>query len=319
MVVFEIIGSEGKTPRFERLETDTVRIGRALDNDVIIDDPYIDAHHLEIRLDSDDGWVAVDQGSSNGTIKDRRTIHTAAIRSGDELLIGKTLLRIFAVDHVVAPARSLRDFEHLLLSLDSISTVTPLLLLVAALPIVALYLGAAGAEIKPDMLATAVIGGLVVPLSVAAFWSFLARLLRGESRFRVILNITLMFALAWALVPPLVQLGYYNFPGAAGGLTLQILITIGLFSAYLYIVMLITTRLRPRASQMVVGFVAACAIATYVVSFYSNRDEFRQLPNYDGAIYSPMLLLRSGQPPAEFLADLPAVFDEADELSELEQ
>ena len=318
MVVFEIIGSEGKTPRFERLETDIVRIGRALDNDVIIDDPYIDAHHLEIRLDSDEGWVAVDQRSSNGSFKDKRTIHTAAIKSGDELLIGKTLLRIFAVDHVVAPARSLRDFEHRLLRLDSISTVTPLLLLVAALPIAALYLGAAGAEVKPDMLATAVIGGLVVPLAVAAFWSFLARLLRGESRFRVILNITLVFALAWALVPPLVQLAYYNFPGAAGGFTLRVLITIALFSAYLYIVMLITTRLKPRASQMVVGFVAACAIATHVVTLYSNRDEFRQFPGYDAAIYAPMLLLRSGQTPTEFLADLSEVFDRADELSELE-
>lgn len=315
MVVLEIIGSEGKVPRFERPSVETVRIGRAMDNDIIIDDPYIDPHHVEIRLGGDEGWVVVDLGSVNGTTKDNRTIRVAALASGDELLIGKTVVRIFAVDHVVAPTRSLRDFEHVLLRIDSFGTLLPLLVLMAGIPLLTMYLGSAGAEIKPDMIASAVIAGLVFPLSVAAFWSFVARLLRGESRFRVILNITMMFALASILVTPLVRVGYYNFPGVAGAATLQMLGMVGLAAAYLYIVMLVATRLKPRVSAGVAGFIAVCAIGTHVVTVYSSRDEFYPMPQYDGAVFPPVLLLRSGVTNQQYLAELPAVFDEAEENS----
>ena len=109
MVVIEIIGSEGKTPRFERPRQSVIHIGRALDNDVIIDDPYIDAHHIVLDT-SEEHWHVTDLDSANGTFKARNSIKTASVESGDELLIGKTHIRIFSVDHQVPAARSLRGF-----------------------------------------------------------------------------------------------------------------------------------------------------------------------------------------------------------------
>ena len=150
MVVIEIIGAEGKVPRFERPTQAVIRIGRALDNDVIIDDPYIDPHHIVLDVSDPDAWQVTDLESRNGTFKGHGAVTEQAIASGDELLIGKTRVRFFKVDHRVPAARSLNDLEHRLLAFNAIPALIGLMISLAVLPCIALYLNSAGTDIKLD-------------------------------------------------------------------------------------------------------------------------------------------------------------------------
>lgn len=315
MVVIEIIGAEGKTPRFERTSLPVIRIGRALDNDVIIDDPYIDAHHVSVDVSEPGGWHVTDLDSKNGTFKAHAPVESSSIRSGDELLIGKTRVRFFSVEHRVPLAKSLKDLEHRLLSFDSVGVMLALMVLLAALPCAALYLNAVGNPFKPDAFVVAATSLLGSSVLIAAFWSLIARLLRGESRFRVLFNITMVCGLASALLRPAVSVISYNFPGAGLDDIANLLITATLGGIYIYMVLLISTRLTSPLSQAIAVVVATGTIGAYAITQYSSSSDFHAYPHYDGALHAPVFLVRQGDTPAAFRHQLPAVFKRADAIA----
>ncbi|HKI75528.1 MAG TPA: FHA domain-containing protein [Pseudomonadales bacterium] len=315
MVVIEIIGGEGKTPRFERPTQTIIRVGRALDNDIIIDDPWIDPHHMVLDVSDAENWHAADLNSENGTFKARNAIRNVSVLSGDELLLGKTRIRIFRQDHRVPPARSLRDLEHWLLSFDSIPMMIGLMFALAILPCVVLYLNLGGNDIKLNEYIFASTSLLGSSLLIGGFWSLIARLLRGEARFRVLLNITMISGLVSALVRPVISIISYNFPGAGVEQITNLLLSVLFMSVYVYVVLLLSTRLTSRLSQIVAVILATGTIGTYAATQYSVRSEFHMYPHYDGDVHAPTFLLRRGDTPAEFRARLPDVFARADKLA----
>ncbi|CCK32628.1 ABC transporter ATP-binding protein [Streptomyces davaonensis JCM 4913] len=68
--------------------TRTVRIGRAPDNDLVIDDLIVSRHHAELRGLPDGGHEITDLGSHNGTFLNGAPVTTAAVRPGDVIGIG---------------------------------------------------------------------------------------------------------------------------------------------------------------------------------------------------------------------------------------
>ena len=70
-------------------------VGRALDNALVLDDPYVDAHHAVIEQDAESGDVFVrDLESVNGVIVDLRPhAGLVRVRGGAEVRLGRTTLR----------------------------------------------------------------------------------------------------------------------------------------------------------------------------------------------------------------------------------
>ncbi|MFF7549510.1 FHA domain-containing protein [Streptomyces canus] len=88
------VSMPGLTGTFRRptavrpLPTRTVRIGRADDNDLVIDDLVVSRYHAELRALPDDSYEIADLGSHNGTYLNGRPVTGAAIGPGDILGIG---------------------------------------------------------------------------------------------------------------------------------------------------------------------------------------------------------------------------------------
>jgi hypothetical protein len=73
---------------------DIVRIGRAPDCHLIIDDHYVSRYHAElIRLD-DESYEIRDLGSANGTYVNGHQIRTGIVTDGDTIQIGEIILSI---------------------------------------------------------------------------------------------------------------------------------------------------------------------------------------------------------------------------------
>jgi ABC transport system ATP-binding/permease protein len=70
------------------LPTRTVRIGRAADNDLVIDDLVVSRHHAELRAHADGGYEIADLGSHNGTYLNGLPVTTARLGPGDIVGIG---------------------------------------------------------------------------------------------------------------------------------------------------------------------------------------------------------------------------------------
>jgi ABC-type multidrug transport system ATPase subunit/pSer/pThr/pTyr-binding forkhead associated (FHA) protein len=72
-----------------------VRIGRALDNDIVVDDLLASRHHAELRTAHDGSFELVDLGSHNGTYADgRRVTGRIKLRDGALVSVGHTMLRL---------------------------------------------------------------------------------------------------------------------------------------------------------------------------------------------------------------------------------
>ncbi|MBC2905700.1 FHA domain-containing protein [Streptomyces cupreus] len=70
------------------LPTRTVRIGRAPDNDLVLDDLVVSRHHAELRALPDGGHEIADLGSHNGTFLNGGTVTAAPVLPGDVIGIG---------------------------------------------------------------------------------------------------------------------------------------------------------------------------------------------------------------------------------------
>ncbi|HME01758.1 MAG TPA: FHA domain-containing protein [Solirubrobacteraceae bacterium] len=96
----------------ERIEVDRSLVIGRFGADVVIDDPELSRHHVEIRLDGD-GLVVEDLGSTNGTFVDARPIDAPThIGPGERMKLGSTVLEVEAVAETGATRLSRRaDLE----------------------------------------------------------------------------------------------------------------------------------------------------------------------------------------------------------------
>ncbi len=74
------------------LERDTVTIGRALDNDLVVEGPLVSRHHAEIRQQYGRFYLT-DLQSTNGTLLNGRRVVGSFLADGDRIRIGDVELR----------------------------------------------------------------------------------------------------------------------------------------------------------------------------------------------------------------------------------
>jgi pSer/pThr/pTyr-binding forkhead associated (FHA) protein len=79
-----------------------IRIGRAPDCDVVLDNVAISRRHASIEL-RDGGYWVVDEGSQNGVFLNGAKVQASPFRSSDELLVGKFTLTMTPEDDEAAP------------------------------------------------------------------------------------------------------------------------------------------------------------------------------------------------------------------------
>ena len=94
--------------RYERIATGTTRIGRALDNDIILSDPTVAPYHLEIVCHPDQSVELINLTEVNPTRIDDRPISTHPVeRTPVELEIGRIHARLLPRNQPVAATRPL--------------------------------------------------------------------------------------------------------------------------------------------------------------------------------------------------------------------
>jgi len=76
------------------LDDDLTRLGRHPDSSISLDDITVSRRHADIER-TNDGYVASDAGSLNGTYVNQERIDRMLLRHGDELQIGKFRLVFF--------------------------------------------------------------------------------------------------------------------------------------------------------------------------------------------------------------------------------
>jgi Inner membrane component of T3SS, cytoplasmic domain len=187
---------------------DGATIGRAYDNQVILDDPYVAPRHLRVVRDANGALVAEDAGSANGLFvgEDRRRVERVVLDGGRAIRIGRTRLRIRQASDAVAPERISRPRVRL----------WPLILAVAVAVL-------AGESLTTWLRATTeqkvghYLGQLLMLCAAlgawSAAWSVLSRIFSGRARFVRHLLIALGGVLAMSLFSELSAYAAFAFSG----------------------------------------------------------------------------------------------------------
>lgn len=74
------------------LQMDSIRLGRAPDNTVVLEDASLSSHHAVLHR-RESGFEIIDLGSTNGIEANGQRVLTHNLKHGDEIKVGSVLLR----------------------------------------------------------------------------------------------------------------------------------------------------------------------------------------------------------------------------------
>ena len=94
--------------RYEKIRPGVTRIGRALDNDIILSDPTVAPHHLKIVYHADQSIEVINLAAVNPTRVNDRPFETLSFQGLPlQIEVGRVQAQLLARDHSVAATRPL--------------------------------------------------------------------------------------------------------------------------------------------------------------------------------------------------------------------
>lgn len=191
MMWIEVLSRHGEVAARERIAGDEARIGRAFDNDVVVNDPHVAPHHLRIYRGEDGELVAQDLGTLNGLYSEHggKRVTRLPLASEPGIRIGRTVLRVHDSAHAVQPERLLtppRAHARWAIGLG----VLLFTLLVVGQWLMFTTEPSASVILTPALGAAAAIG------LWSSAWAMQSRLFFGQARFAAHLRIAITAALA---------------------------------------------------------------------------------------------------------------------------
>lgn len=107
MAFLQMVSADGGGQRFS-IDNDKVTIGRAADNDLVLDDSNVSSHHCQITRENG-VYTLTDLGSTNGTTLNDSPVQTSQLAPGDRIQAGNNVLQFdgdeFAVEEAALPAQ----------------------------------------------------------------------------------------------------------------------------------------------------------------------------------------------------------------------
>ena len=173
----EILARNGEVLHRHRAASLPIRVGRAYDNDFILDDEYAAAHHAVVEEGPDGSLVMRDLGTRNGLNHNRKRVQQLTLGGDTVVRMGHTSLRVRAADFPV-PAelldRTMHGWEGLLPGVVGVLLAGMVALLVTWL------FDAQPFELLNYVLAPA--AGIGAALLWSSLWAFMNRLFGRYTR-----------------------------------------------------------------------------------------------------------------------------------------
>jgi pSer/pThr/pTyr-binding forkhead associated (FHA) protein len=285
LALIEVFERDGRAARAVDVARWPLTIGRALDNDLVLDDPHVAAHHARLEPDAEGRIVLTVLETHNGVSLDGRRHRSGAAvvlpAAGATLVLGSGRLRLRLPGESLAP-------EKPLAALVPGQNLIPLL---SALLLVALTLAEHWLALDPGADATAWLPVLVgLPAALAAWcsaWALMSKLFQHRFDFgghlRIVLPWLAAAELASALLPQIAATLGWPALWQLTSLVLTVLAAL-LVRAHLEHVL----PLHRRAVSAVVAVVVVAGSAISLTLTHRSTDSWTRAP-YMSALPLPAL------------------------------
>jgi hypothetical protein len=299
----EVLDHDGQVRQAWRIENWPLAIGRALDNDVVLADPHVAAHHLRIEARAEGLQLQVGATRNGVAIGARRLAAGGRCTLGatTEFSLGRTRLRLRQAGEVLAPEVPLADID--LHHLRIVPT------LVAGALLLGGILFDTWLDTDPDRLARAAGAALLTALTVAAIWcgvwALLSKTFTRQANFGWHLRVFVLAGLALLAMTALPDLLAYTFSWPwVSDYAFVASYLIG--AAALYGHMLAVEPSRERVLRVVAASGAAAGIG---LTLWLNVQRSGHLGDelYMSHLLPPALRLAPAQPVDRFVAGMAAL------------
>jgi len=306
----EILNRSGQLVHRQLWDGSTLQVGRALNNELVVADPYVCPHHIQLEL-KDDRVLLRDLGSVNGTYLENNKSRLESILLDDGMTVhfGHSQLRFHSGFGELRP--TLRDSSRLgfLSSLGN-----PWVLLgLAVLALSALY----ASELLQDPgrlgwlgIAEEMSYPMIGVVAWAGFWALLNRVLAHRSHFPV--HLAIGVASLFAVSQLISFLGFaLDWDGAVWWL--RWLGRIFILACVVFAHLRYFSLARLRGQAFLASFVALLLFGTPAVGSFIERTQFSSLPWLDPLIRPPAYQLREGSSVQTFMQRAQSLRRRADE------
>ena len=309
LALIEVWGGDGRVARCVSVQRWPLTLGRALDNDIVLDDPHVAAHHAVLAPDAQNQLTLTVGDTVNGV-----SVGSSRFAAGEQVPLdaGGTALQIGAVKlRLRLPSETLAP-ERALPALGRAQMAPPL---AAGLLVMLLALADHWIALDPGADATAWLPVAVgLPLALAGWcgaWALVSKLFQHRFDFMGHLRIVLPWLLAMEAVDVLL-------PAIGATLAwpwlwrlavpLQVLLAVVMLRAHL-------TQVLPLSGRMVSAVVAATALVGTAISLTLTQratDRYSR-PAYMSTLPLSALHVAVTTPPTALVQDMAPL---ADKLSQ---
>lgn len=308
VALIEWVDRDGRALRAQAVSAWPVHIGRALDCDVVLDDPHVAARHAS--LTAADGVLTLTLGQTiNGAAVGDRHLDSGAstaVSAGELLRLGTTRLRVRLATDPLQPEQPLsRHVAQLSLPHPAVPARWPVLaaLTVAVVAIVVLeqWLESnPGTPVSSYLSRVLGVGAALAAWSLV--WALVSKLFQGRIDYLAHLRTVLSYMLAWTLVgAALPALSFITgmpwFSRVSDGVGTAILSALML--AHLVLVM--PSRRRMLTAGVATMFVVGMGLSAWFT--HQNRGRWAG-ELYAAALLPPAWRLAPAAPPAALLDDV---------------
>lgn len=306
IIFVEQLTPDGEVAHRTKVTQVPIRIGRAYDNDIILDDPHTAAHHAQIELNQLDELIISDLGSYNG-ITLANTQEQFFVVDGDHVYrLGHTRLRIRTADYQVAAEvtdSTNHRWEGLLPALTGLS-----LLIITSLLSIWLADLNQGTFSKYLLELVSILG---FALGWSGIWALFSKLLSGHARFGrhlFIVGAGLAFLELWEHFSSMLAYAFsWEFLAIFSPHPVIVICTI-----VLYFHMLTAGNKRPGRLKLYLAVLALLGSGIIMTTTYQDSNHLSD-ELYMSQIYPPALRISRDHQLEEFMADMQSLKAQVDE------
>jgi hypothetical protein len=290
LAVLDVLDRDGQPRQSIAVAAWPLRVGRSLDNDVVLADPHVAPRHLSIA--PGEAGLVLDVGETrNGVLLGRQRLHsgdsTALADDGEpiELTVGRTLLRLRLPGHAVAPELALAPVGSLA------RRAAPLT--IAALVLIGGALFGTYLDTDPEgftrAAGNALLGGIVGAALWCTVWALLSKTFTRQAHFGWHLRVFLLASIALLVVTTLPALLAFalSWPWLTD---FDFIGAIAVLAGALYFHLLAVEPARHRLLKWVA---ATCAIIGVLLTLWFNQQRNDQFGDelYMSHLFPPALRL----------------------------
>lgn len=313
-VIVATVNRAHKIISHERFSLAECRIGRAFDNDCILTEPHVCAHHARLWEDGQGQWWLDDLNSENGILSrsNKPLPNPCAVQSGDEVVIGKVHLKFFRPDHQVDPVIGMSGSENMVMKLSSPFAFV-MLLLSALLLFAGLEYSQSFQEIEAKNFAVEVLGIPVIGIIWAGIWALAGRVLRHEPRFLSQCVVSLIYLLLAQFGQELLSVLAFNSGSDDISNYLMYVMHGGLFALLLSFNLRLASYQKPLFRLLTANGLAWSVIGVLWLFSLISESQFSVAPEYGSSLKPPAVKFRSSLDEEVFLQRAESVFPLAEE------